>query len=93
MSSSYGFLAGANGCLASPSVQLARRVLQLERLNSSLRKEVEAASARGLQLQEEVSVFVGSIQSLSSTSSGIKKMGQAALGMVLKVHFQLGIHS
>ena len=37
------------------SVQLARRVLQLERANTSLRKEIEREKARTKQLAEEVS--------------------------------------
>ena len=36
------------------SVQLARRVLQLERANTSLRKEIEREKARTKQLAEEV---------------------------------------
>ena len=37
------------------SVQLARRVLQLERANTSLRKEIEREKAKMKQLAEEVS--------------------------------------
>ena len=42
--------------MCSSSVQLARRVLQLERLNCSLRKDLETEGNKTASLQEEVTM-------------------------------------
>jgi len=42
----------------SSSVQLARRVLQLERINSSLKKGLEAEEAKTARTQEEVTICI-----------------------------------
>ena len=43
------------------SVQLARRVLQLERVNCSLRKDLETEGNKTARLQEEVTNYVMSL--------------------------------
>ena len=40
------------------SVQLARRVLQLERVNSALRKDTETERTHSQQLQDEVYILL-----------------------------------